>query len=297
MTVLELDAASSIAGARRALARMFAAAGLDTPALDARILVGHALGLDHAALAAAAERAVSAPERDRIAALAARRLAREPVARIVGRREFWGLPLRITPAVLVPRPESETVVATALAIVDRAGAREQPLRIADLGTGSGALLLALLSELPNAYAIGTDRSAAALAVARDNAQLLRLAARAAFVRCDFATALCGGFDLVVANPPYVASGDLARLAPEVREHDPGLALDGGPDGVAAYRMLAADAPRLLGARGDMVVELGAGQASMVASLFAAMPLEVVSGAVPDLAGTARALHIRPARRA
>jgi release factor glutamine methyltransferase len=297
MTVLELDASSSIAGARRALARMFAAAGLDTPALDARIIVGHALGLDHAALAAAAERALSAPERDRIAALAARRLAREPVARIVGWREFWGLPLRITPAVLVPRPESETVVATALAIVDRAGARAKPLRIADLGIGSGALLLALLSELPNAFAVGTYRSAAALAVARDNAQLLRLAARAAFVRCDFAGALSGGFDLVVANPPYVASGDLARLAPEVREHDPSLALDGGPDGLAAYRALAADAPRLLGARGHMVVELGAGQAAAVASLFAAMPLEVVIGAVPDLAGTPRALHIRPVRHA
>jgi release factor glutamine methyltransferase len=292
-----LGAATSIAGARRALARMFAAAGLDTPALDARVIVGHALGLDHAGLAGAAERMLEAGERDRIAALAARRLGGEPVARILGWREFWGLRLHLSSAVLVPRPETETVVTTALALVDGADGRKKPLRIADLGTGSGALLLALLSELPNAFAVGTDRSAAALAVARDNAQQLGLASRAAFVGCDFASALAGAFDLVVANPPYVASADLARLAPEVRDHDPALALDGGPDGLAAYRALAADAPRLLGTRGHMVVELGAGQASAVASLFAATRLVVDSSAVPDLAGTPRALHIGPASRA
>jgi release factor glutamine methyltransferase len=291
-----LDASVSIAGARRALARMFAAANLDTPALDARIIVGHALGLDHAALAAAAERALGAEERERIAAMAARRLSREPVARIVGSKEFWGLPLRVTPAVLVPRPETETLVSTALAVIDREGARARPLRIADLGTGSGALLLALLSELPNAFAVGTDRSLAALAVARENAQRLRLAARAAFVACDFAGALAGGFDLVVANPPYVASAELAHLAPEVRDHDPRLALDGGPDGLWAYRALAADAARLIGARGHMAVEVGAGQAAAVAALFAqGQPLDVT--AVPDLEGTPRALHIRPADHA
>jgi release factor glutamine methyltransferase len=291
-----LDASVSTAGARRALARMFAAANLDTPALDARIIVGHALGLDHAALAAAAERALGAEERERIAAMAARRLSREPVARIVGSKEFWGLPLRVTPAVLVPRPETETLVSTALAVVDRGGARARPLRIADLGTGSGALLLALLSELPNAFAVGTDRSLAALAVARENAQRLRLAARAAFVACDFAGALAGGFDLVVANPPYVASTELAHLAPEVRDHDPRLALDGGPDGLRAYRALAADAAPLIGARGHMVVEVGAGQAAAVAALFAqGQPLDVT--AVPDLEGTPRALHIRPADHA
>jgi len=291
-----LDASISIAGARRALARMFAAQGLDTPALDARVLVGHALGLDHAALAGAAERALDAGERGRIAALAARRLGREPVARIVGTKEFWGLPLHLSPDVLVPRPETETLVTTALALIDRDDARARPLRIADLGTGSGALLLALLSELPNAFAVGTDRSVAALAVARDNARRLRLAARAAFVACDFAGALAGPFDLVVANPPYVASAELAQLAPEVRDHDPRLALDGGADGLRAYRALAADAPRLVGGRGHMVVELGAGQAPAVAALFAERRPAVVT-AVPDLAGTPRALHIGPASRA
>jgi release factor glutamine methyltransferase len=291
-----LDASISIAGARRALARLFAAAGLDSPALDARIIVGHALGLDHAALTGSAERALEAAERDRIAALAARRLGREPVARIVGTKEFWGLPLRLTPAVLVPRPETETVVTTALAAIDRDGARARPLRIADIGTGSGALMLALLSELPDAFAVGTDRSVATLRVARDNAQRLGLAARAAFVACDFAATLAGDFDLVVSNPPYVTSGEIAQLAPEVREHDPRLALDGGPDGLRAYRAIAADLPRLVGARGHTVIEVGAGQAPAVAALFV-QKRPVVVTSVPDLAGTPRALHIGPASHA
>lgn len=296
MIVPPLDAPISIAGARRALARMFAAADLDSPALDARIIVGHALGLDHTALAASEERALDCEERARIAAVAARRLAREPIARIVERKEFWGLPLRITPAVLTPRPETETVVATALAAIDRDGVSGRPLRIADLGTGSGALLLALLSELPNAFGVGTDMSAAALAVARDNAERLGFAARAAFVACDFAGALQGPFDLVLANPPYVASTELPHLAPEVRDHDPRLALDGGPDGLRAYRALAADAPRLIGAGGHMVVEIGVGQADSVALLFTQRQLLDVT-VTPDLAGIPRAIHIRCASRA
>ena len=296
MIVPRLDSSISIGGARRALARMFAAAGLDTPALDARVLVGHALGLDHAALAAAAERVLDADERERIAAAASRRLAGEPVSRIVGMKEFWGLRLRVSPAVLVPRPETETVVSTALAALDRDGDRARPLHIADLGTGSGALLLALLNELPNAFAIGTDLSSAALALARDNAQQLGLAGRAAFLACDFAAALAGPFDLIVANPPYVVSAALPQLAPEVRDHDPLLALDGGPDGLSAYRALVAEAPRLIGATGHMVVEVGAGQADAVASLFTSkQPLDVT--AVRDLARIPRVLHIRPAPRA
>jgi release factor glutamine methyltransferase len=296
MMVARLEASISVGGARRALARMFAAAGLDSPALDARVIVGHALALDHAALAGAAERALDVEERERIAAMAARRLAREPVARIIGMKEFWGLPLRVTPDVLVPRPETETVVETALAALDRAGERVRRLRIADLGTGSGALLLALLSELPNALGVGTDLSVAAVAVARDNAKRLGLATRAAFVACDLAGALAGPFDLVVANPPYVASGELTELAPEVRDHDPVLALDGGPNGLRAYRALAADAPRLIGAGGHLVVEVGTGQAAAVTALFSPpQPLDVT--AVRDVAGTPRALHIRPAGRA
>jgi release factor glutamine methyltransferase len=293
MMLPRLEASISVGGARRALARMFAAAGLDTPALDARVIVGHALGLDHGALAGAAERALDVHERERIADLAARRLAREPVARIVGMKEFWGLPLRVTPDVLVPRPETETVVETALRALDRNGERTRALRIADLGTGSGALLLALLSELPNAFGVGTDLSEAALGVARDNAERVGLAARAAFVACGFADAFAGPFELMVSNPPYVATGELAQLAPEVRDHDPVLALDGGLDGLRAYRALAADAPRLIGAGGHLVIEMGAGQAAAAAALFSArQPLDVT--AVPDLAGTLRVLHIRPA---
>lgn len=286
----------SIATARRMLAQRFGAAGIETPELDARVLVGHALGLEPAALAAAPDQALNAPQCARIAGLAARRLAHEPVARIVGVREFWGLQICVTPAVLVPRPETETVVETALAAIDAEGARSRPVRIADLGTGSGALLIALLSELPGARGIGTDRSAPALQVARANVKRLGLASRAAFVAGDFGAALRGDFDLIVANPPYVASADVRQLAPEVRDHDPTLALDGGVDGLCGYRALAADAPRLLACGGHVVVELGAGQAQAVAALFAEAGLVAAASAVPDLAGTARALRVRHAIR-
>jgi len=282
----------TIAAARRALARAFKQAGLETPDLDARILVGHALGLDHAGLAAAAHRVVGAQEHERIAQLARRRLDREPVARIVGVKEFWGLPFCISPRVLVPRPETETLVEVALGAIDADGSRHGTLRIADLGTGSGALLLALLSELSAAGGVGTDASVAALDVARRNAARFGLAARAAFVACDFAAALRGPFDLVVTNPPYIVSDQLASLQPEVRNHDPTLALDGGNDGLAAYRAIAADARRLLGPAGHMVVEIGAGQAAAVGSLFAEAGLVAQSPIEADLAGIARALHIR-----
>lgn len=278
---------TSLAAARRILAQAFRAAGLDSPELDARVLAGHALGLDHARLMAAAERPLAADEAARVAALAARRLAREPVARIVGRREFWGLALAVAPAVLVPRPETETVVEAALARLDRRG----PLRVLDLGTGSGALLIALLRELPRAFGVASDRSPAALHLARANAAAHGLADRAGFVACDFGAALAGGFDLVVSNPPYVASADIGTLAPEVRDHDPRLALDGGCDGLAAYRAIAADAGRLLAATGLLVLELGAGQAPAVAALLREAGLDPAEP-VPDLAGIPRAIAAR-----
>jgi len=283
----------SVAEARRALTQAFRDAGLDTPELDARVLAGHALGLDHAALAAAAAQPLSHHDAARIAQFAARRLAREPVARIVGYKEFWGLDLRVGPATLVPRPESETVVEMALALIDGEGSRTRPLRIADLGTGSGALLVALLSELPNAFGVATDIDPAALAVAHDNAVRFGFADRAAFVACDFGAALAGGLDLVVANPPYIRRTDMEALAPEVREHDPHAALDGGPDGLAGYRALARDAPRLLKAGGHLVVELGAGSERDVAAVFSHARMAAASSR-PDLAGVARALHIHHA---
>lgn len=288
MAAIDIDAALSIAAARRRLAQRFLAAGLDTPDLDARILVGHALKLDHAALAAQADRRLTDAEADAIAALARRRLNREPVARIVGAREFWGLPLALNADTLVPRPETETVVEAALAALG--DTRSRALRIADLDTGSGALLLALLSELPAAHGVGTDISTSALDCARSNAAALGLAERASFVACDHGAALANGFDLVVANPPYVASGDIAGLAPEVRDFDPHRALDGGADGLAAYRAIAGDARRLLAPHGLLVLELGAGQRDAVHSLTAAAGL-APAVCRDDLSGVPRALAV------
>ncbi len=282
----------SAAGARRALAQQFRAAGIDSPELDARLLVAHALGLDHAALAAAGARVLSRGEAEAIAALGRRRLAREPVARILGTKEFWSLKLRVDATTLVPRPETETVVEAALAALDAAAARFDALRIADLGTGSGALLLALLAELPHAFGVGTDTSLGALAVARGNARRLGQT-RAAFIACDMAAALRGRFDLIVANPPYIRSGDIAALAPEVRDFDPRSALDGGSDGLDGHRTIAAAVPRLLAPGAAVVVEIGAGQAEAVSALFSAAGL---AGARPrsDLSGVPRALVAKKA---
>jgi release factor glutamine methyltransferase len=279
--------ALTIEGARRVWAAEFRAHGIETPELDARLLVGHALGLDHAALAAAGARILDAGEASAIAALAHRRLVHEPVSRIIGMKEFWSLQLRVDAATLVPRPETETVVEAALAAIDRRGPRGRALRIADLGTGSGAILLALLSELQNAFGVGSDTSLRTLAAAHDNARRLGLR-RAAYVACDMAAALSGPFDVIVSNPPYIASGEIAKLPPEVRLFDPRLALDGGADGLDCYRAIAATAPALLAPDGVIVVELGAGQAEPVATLFAAAGL-VLSSPRSDLSGVPRAL--------
>ena len=280
----------TIAGIRRSLAQQFRAAGLDSANTDARILIGYALSLDHTALATAGDRPLDAEEREAIAALARRRLAREPVARIIGSKEFWSLPLSINASTLVPRPETETVVEVALAAIDASGPRTRTLRIADLGTGSGALLLALLSELPNATGIGTDTSVDALMMAQANAQRLGIT-RAAFVAGDMAQPLGAPLDLIVSNPPYIASGEFAALAPEVRVFDPRSALDGGADGLDCYRSLTASAPALLKPGGALVVEIGAGQADAVARLFSAAGL-ALEPPQPDLNGIPRVLPAR-----
>ncbi|MGB6535890.1 MAG: peptide chain release factor N(5)-glutamine methyltransferase, partial [Xanthobacteraceae bacterium] len=232
---------ATVGAARRACTRQFRAAGIDTPELDARILMGRALSLDHAELVAAEARQLDAEQTNTITALARRRLTHEPIARILGGKEFWSLPLRIDATTLVPRPETETLVETALDAVDAGGARSRPLRIADLGTGCGAILLALLSELPNAFGVGTDTEMAALQVARDNALQLGLPC-VRFVACDMAAALRPPFDIIVSNPPYIASADIAALAPEVRDFEPRRALDGGPDGLDFHRAIVAAAP-------------------------------------------------------
>lgn len=282
-------AGETITAARRALARSFAAAALDSPELDARILIGHALALDPAGIISQGPRLLTSAESAAIAALAQRRLAHEPVARILGVKEFWGLPFRLNAETLVPRPETETVVEAALAAL---GAQRQgALRMADLGTGSGALLAALLSECPAALGVGTDLSDTAIACARRNMRALELQERALFVVCDYGAALRGPFDLLVSNPPYVRRGDIPTLQPEVRLFEPARALDGGADGLHGYRAIAADARRLLAPDGLVVVELGAGQASAVAALFSAAGLAVERPRA-DLSGMARALPAR-----
>ena len=291
MTVTaKVEAPPSIEAMRRQLALEFRRHGIDSPELDARLLVGHALGLEHAALAAQSRRVLAPTETETIAPLARRRLAREPVARILGRKEFWGLQFQLNADTLLPRPETETVVEAALALIGERG-KHRPLRIADLGTGSGALLLALLSELPAASGIGTDISQEALRCAHDNAVALGLADRAVFVACDYGTTLKGPLDLIVCNPPYVAERELAGLAPEVRDFDPRRALDGGPDGLAGYRAVAADAGRLLAPDGAIVVELGFGQDRPASAVFAAVGL-APQPPKHDLLGIPRALLIR-----
>ncbi len=279
------DAALCVDAVRRKVAQRFRDHGLDTPDLDARILVGHALGLDRTALMLAGDRRLEAAEIARIETLGARRLRREPIARITATKEFWGLPLTITPDVLVPRPQTETVVEQALAAVDRIGGR-RALRIADLGVGSGAILIALLAELPNACAVGTDRDPAALALARVNARRLGVAARAAFVACDFGAAVAPGCDLVVTNPPYIRTDEIAELEPDVREFDPRSAIDGGIDGLAAYRVIAIHARHMLVPGGHLIAEIGKGQGDAVAALFAAAGFGGI-GIVPDLDGVSR----------
>jgi release factor glutamine methyltransferase len=282
-------AGNTIDTARRALTARFKTANIDTAELDARTLIGATLHLDLTGLIASSSRTLTASEAAQLDQYTRRRLAGEPVARIIGTKEFWGLPLRLSAATLVPRPDTETVVERALEILRTDGAHDRTLRIADLGTGSGAILLALLSELPCAQGIGTDVSADALRTAEANAAQLGLADRASFIRCDYATGLSGRFDLIVSNPPYIRSADIAGLATEVRDHDPHLALDGGADGLVAYRALIPQSAALLVPGGTLVVEAGQGQSSAIETLMTAAGLTVDRRPKTDLAGIFRAI--------
>jgi release factor glutamine methyltransferase len=283
-----LKAGATLSETQRKVAESLRASGIESPEADARLLVGHAMRLDRTRLLLESDRLLVSREVDAISALAARRLKYEPIARIIGVKEFWSLPLIISDAVLDPRPDTETVIEAALDFVVRGGLRMEPLRLLDIGTGSGALLLALLTELPNARGTATDISAAALTVARGNAERLGLASRCTFIECDIATGVPGPFDLIVSNPPYIAHDDIARLAPEVRDYDPGLALDGGPDGLDSYHAIARDARRLLADGGRLIVELGAGQEPSVRALLTQAGM-TPGTARNDLAGMARAL--------
>jgi release factor glutamine methyltransferase len=285
----ETLAGQTVEAVRRVLTARFRSATIDSAELDARVLVGSVLGLDLTGVIAAAARLLTADEAARLEDYARRRLAGEPVARIIGVKEFWGLPLLISPATLVPRPDTETVVEAALEILPAESRGGHVIRIADLGTGSGAILLALLSELPDAFGVGTDISVAALRTARANATDLGFASRAAFVACDYAAALSGPFDLMVSNPPYIRSADIAALDAEVREHDPHRALDGGVDGLDVYRLIVPEAARLLKPGGALIVEVGRGQSGEVEELIAAAGLMPGDAPKSDLAGIRRAV--------
>jgi release factor glutamine methyltransferase len=281
-----LTVGSLIAEAAGALQR----AGFDEPRRRARRLVGAALALSPSEVFAHPERPLDRAEAVEIAAVLARAITHEPPSRIFGVREFWGLDFRLSPATLDPRPESETIVEAVLA---RRPDRTLPYRILDLGTGSGCLLLALLSEYRAATGIGIDLASGAALAARDNAAALGLGDRARFAVGDWGAALRARFDIVVANPPYIASGAIARLAPEVRDHDPRLALDGGADGLDAYRAITGDLARLMLPGGLVAAELGSGQDRAVAAILTAAGL-ALEGVTPDLAGIGRCIIARPA---
>ncbi|MCW3472958.1 peptide chain release factor N(5)-glutamine methyltransferase [Limobrevibacterium gyesilva] len=262
------------------------AAGVESPALEARLLLAHALDVPQTALL---DRAAEI-DPNRFDALLARRLAREPMALILGHQGFWTLDLEVSPATLIPRPDSETLIEAALeAFPDRTAVR----RVLDLGTGTGCLLLAALSEFPAAWGVGIDRAPAAAALAARNARRNGLASRAAVVCADWASPIRGRFDLILSNPPYIASQEIGALMPEVAVHEPASALDGGLDGLDAYRTLIPALPGLLNEAGTAVLELGQGQAESARNLarqagFAAPALR------RDLAGIARALVLHRA---
>ena len=268
---------------------------MESAELDARLLVGHVLGLDLTGVVAEAKRLITPDEAAQLQAFADRRRAGEPIARIIGQKEFWGLPFFLSPETLVPRPDTETVVELALGML-RESALDRPMSIADLGTGTGAILLALLSELPLATGIGTDISAEALVTATANAAHLGLAPRAKFIQCDYACALAGPFDLIVSNPPYVRTSDIADLSVEVRDHDPLTALDGGTDGLAAYRILIPQAAAILAPGAALIVEAGQGQAGEIEELMTASGLIPHAAPRTDLGGIPRAVGARKMSR-
>lgn len=267
-----------VAEAWRHGAARLAAAGVDTPRIDARLLLMQSAGLTRLELLSDAARTVDPAAYD---ALLDRRAAREPVALILGWQEFWSLRFEVSAATLIPRADSETLIEAALAARPDRG---RVGSILDLGTGTGCLLLAALTEFAGAWGVGVDRVPAASALARRNAAALGLGARASMLCGDWDASLAGRFDLVLSNPPYIPTGDLAGLMPEVARYEPGAALDGGADGLDAYRLIVAALPDLLAPGGIAVLELGAGQADAVAGLWGG-PVTLR----PDLGGVQRAL--------
>lgn len=268
---------SAGAAYRAAVARL-AAAGVADAARDARLLLAHAMGIAPDRLMLALHDPLPPEAAQRFEAALAARAARQPVSQITGQRQFWGRSFRVTPDVLDPRPETETLIAAAL---------EAPFaRVLDLGTGSGAILLTLLAERPGAQGLAVDLSPAALAVAQGNAAALGLADRASFHLSDWFAAVDGRFDLIVSNPPYIAQDEMGDLSPEVRDWEPHLALTPGGDGLAAYRAIAAGALAHLVPGGRLLVEIGPRQGQAVAALFAGAGLQAPR-ILPDFDGRDR----------
>ena len=272
--------------AMRLLAEAFTKAGIEDATIDARLLLCAAAGFDHSALIRDPDLPIEEEAAELALAMARRRLAREPVSRILGERSFWSFDLLVTPAVLDPRPDTETVVDGALELLaERQG---EALSILDLGTGSGALLCALLDAFPQARGLGVDLSKEACAVARENLARCDLAPRGQVRQGSWEAGLPGPYDLVVSNPPYIETAALAGLDPEVRLYDPPLALDGGPDGLTAYRDICALLPGLVAPGGFAIFEVGLGQAEAVAALLSSQGFGNVR-AKRDLAGVERAI--------
>jgi release factor glutamine methyltransferase len=278
-----LTVEEALRGASSVLGR----AGIDEPHREARILMGHALGVDLAGLLRRRPDDIAPDEEERFERLIARRAARIPAAVLLGHREFWSLDFHVTPDTLIPRPESELIIDSAVALHPDRGVR----RILDLGTGTGCLLLAALKEFVGAWGLGVDRSAAAAVVAQENARRLGLAERAAIMVGGWTGAVAGRFDLILCNPPYIPAGDIAGLMPEVALHEPHLALDGGADGLDPYRLLFPDLHRCLAPGGTALFEFGRGQAPALLDLARRAELTGVDVRA-DLAGHPRVMIVR-----
>lgn len=265
-------APETLDAAQRRLTALFRAAGIDTPALDARLLVTAALGLDAAGGILKPETTVPSEQAAIIDGFARRRLAREPVSRILGRRPFYGLDFEISAATLDPRPDTEVLVEAALELLRQRSPKSTSAlapaapRILDLGTGSGAIIIALLAALPEARGVATDISAAALQIAARNADRLGVAQRLQTIETSWLDGVQGPFDLIVSNPPYIPQAQIAELDPEVAVYDPRGALDGGPDGLAAYRSLIPCAGAVLAPAGWLALEIGLGQENDVSAI-------------------------------
>jgi len=273
----------SLGQAHTAAARLLREARIAAPELDARLLLCHAAGLTHEAYVAGINDALAPDAAARFGACVARRLAGEPVSRIVGVREFYGRPFRIDASTLDPRPDTETLIEAALEL---AGG-EALLRLLDLGTGSGCILVTLLAELPRAAGVGIDKSLPALELARANAESLGVTDRARFIAGDWLEAVQDTFDLVVANPPYLSAADMVGLSNEVGAHDPKDALYGGPDGLFAYRRIVPRLLKVLRPGGIALFEIGHTQAEAVSGLLAEAGLILEQGPWRDLAGRPR----------